>query len=137
MTAFHRITGRCSESGNSPRSDPRSGCVGRVAGFCNTRRMTTARPGPRRPLRRWTLLVAWVLCVGQTVADTHVHLDEHEEEACTFCAVAEPGHVPESGRVEAQPSEWNPSNGSPVYLAIRSPRPYAIGRPRAPPVSAS
>ena len=87
------------------------------------------------PLRRWASLAALLLCVGHSVADTHVHLDEHEEEVCTLCAIAEPGHVREVGWVDAQPSEWFPSHRVPVVSATLSPRPYEIGRPRAPPVS--
>ncbi len=99
--------------------------------------MTSAVPGPGRLMQRWTLLAALLLCVGHSVADTHVHLDEHEEEACTLCAISEPGHVPGVGPVHARSSEWCRPNGSRVVAAILSPRPYEVGYPRAPPFSVS
>ena len=97
--------------------------------------MTDAPPGPRRLLRRWALLGALALCVAQTVADTHVHLEGHEEEACTVCAISETGHSAEIGRVDAQPTEWRRSDSFAGFSATLPPRPYEVGRPRAPPVS--
>ena len=97
--------------------------------------MTSVAPRPGRLLQRWASLAALLLCVGHAVADTHVHLDEHEEEACTLCVIVEPSHVPLVGWVDARPSEWWPSNSMPVVSATLSPRPYEVGRPRAPPIS--
>ncbi|MCY4013940.1 MAG: hypothetical protein OXG82_14635 [Gammaproteobacteria bacterium] len=83
------------------------------------------------------MLAASLLWVGQAVADTHVHLDEHEEEVCTFCAISEPGHVPEISRLDALPPEWRRSNSLPVSSATLSFRPYEVARPRAPPLAIS
>ena len=94
---------------------------------------SAARPG--RLLQRWASLAALLLCVGHSVADTHVHLDEHEEEVCTLCAIVEPGHATEAGCVAARPSQGFPCNSMPVVSATLSPRPYEVGRPRAPPIS--
>ena len=83
------------------------------------------------------ILAALALCVGQSVADAHLHLDEQEEEVCTFCAISEPGHAPDIGQVVALPSELHRSDRLPEYSATLSPRPYEAARPRAPPVSVS
>jgi len=100
----------------------------------NSQTMTSvARPS--RVLQRWALLAALVACVGHSVADTHAHLDEHEEEVCTLCAISETGHVPEVGRLDARLSRWRRSNSLPVVSATPSPRPYEVARPRAPPIS--
>ena len=131
-----RADGIRPRAGKSPRPDSAPGHVGRIAGFRIAQRMTT-RPRPHRVPHRWAFLAAFTLFVGQTVADTHVHLDEHEEELCTVCAISEPGHVPEVGRVDAQPSQWHRSDSLPMYSATVSPRPYEVARPRAPPVSVS
>jgi len=113
-----------------------SGYVGRVAAFCNAEYMTSASRRRGRA-QRWALLAALALCVGQAAADVHLHLDEHEAEACTFCAISEPGHVLDIGQVDAQPSDWQLSNSLPASSAALSRRPYEISRPRAPPVSVS
>ena len=78
-----------------------------------------------------------MLCVGHSVGDAHAHLDAHEEEACTLCAISEPGHAPEVGWVDAQPSEWRWSDSLPVVSATLPPRPYEVVRSRAPPFSVS
>ena len=122
-------------SGNLLRPNSLSGSVGRVAGLCTTECMTSAPLGPRRLLQQWALLAALVFCVGQSAADTHLHLDEHEEDACTLCAIFEPGHVPDTGLVDTRPSEWRRSNDVRVFSATLSPRPYEVGCPRAPPIS--
>ena len=88
-------------------------------------------------MQRWAALAALLLCVVHSVADTHVHVDEHEEEVCTLCAIFEPGHVPEVGCVDARPSEWSRSNNYPVDSATLSPRSYEVGQARAPPFSLS
>ncbi len=85
----------------------------------------------------WALLAALALCVGQTVGDTHVHLDEHEEDACTVCAICDPGHVPQTGPADAQLPEWRRSGSLPVYSAAASPSLYQAAKPRAPPFSVS
>ncbi len=130
-----RIDDSRPQSGNSPRPDSLSGYVGHVVGFCNSERMTSALPSPHRLLQRWTLLAGLVLCVGQSVADTHLHLDEHEEETCTLCAISETGHVLDFGCVDARSSEWRRSNSAPVFSATLAPRPYEVGHPRDPPIS--
>lgn len=101
-------------------------------GFRTAGRMSSGQPRPH-----WALLGALALCLGQTVGDTHVHLDEHEEEFCTVCAIADPGPVPEIGRLDALPTGWRRSNSLPVFSATLPPRPYETGRPRAPPISVS
>ena len=90
-----------------------------------------------RLVQRWATLAALLLCVGHSVADTHVHLDEHEEEVCTLCAIFDPGHAPEVGCDGARPSERGRCNSSPFDSATLSPRPYEVGQPRAPPLSVS
>lgn len=102
---------------------------------CRSR--TANRVTSGQPRLHWALLGALALCLGQTVADTHVHVDEHEEEVCTVCAISDPGHVPEIGRLAALPTGWHRSNSLPVFSATLSPRPYETGRPRAPPISVS
>ena len=98
-------------------------------------KIVTARPG--RLLQRWASLAALLLCVGHSTADTHVHVDEHEEEVCTLCAIFEPGHAPDVGWDDAGPSEWGRRNSLPFDSATLSPRPYEVGQPRAPPLSVS
>ena len=99
--------------------------------------MTSAPLRPHRLLQQWALLVALVLCVGHSIACIHLHLDEHEEEVCTLCAISETEHIPDVECVDAWLSEWRRSNSAPVFSAITAPRPYAIGCPRAPPISVS
>ena len=130
-------TTRVNRSGSSIVLDTLFGRLGRVAGFRGVERTTSAPPGPRRVRQRLALLAALVLCVGQSVADAHLHLDEQEEEVCTFCAISEPGHVPDIGQVVALPSESRRSDRLPEYSATIAPRPYEVARPRAPPVSVS
>lgn len=95
-----------------------------------------APPGPRRVRQRWAVLAALVFCVGQTVADAHLHLDE-EEEVCTLCAISESGHVPNVIQVVALPPESRQPDRLPEYSATLCPRPYEAAQPRAPPVSIS
>lgn len=97
--------------------------------------LTNAPPRLRRALRRWVLLGALALCVGQSIADAHLHFQENEEEVCALCAISEPDQLPEVGWVDARPSEWRLFTGLPVYSATLAPRPYEVVRPRAPPVS--
>lgn len=120
--------------GNATQSDSAPGYVCHIACLGNSETMTSvARPG--RVLQRWALLAALVACAGHSVADTHVHLDEREEEVCAFCAISETGHVPEVGCLDARPSGWRRSNSLPVVSATLSPRPYEVAGPRAPPIS--
>ena len=118
------LNGRCASRAT------RRGGLGARLGHMET---TPANPG-HLP-QRWALLAALVLCVAHSVADTHVHLDEHEEEVCTLCAISEPGHIPGVGQVDAGPSECQRSNSLPVASATLCPRRYEVGRPRAPPIS--
>lgn len=113
------------------------GYVGHISGFSNTERMTSAPPRPSRLLRRLALLAVLVLCAGQSLAAAHLHLDEHEEEDCTLCAISDLGHVPDVECVDAQrPERWRSNDVTPSS-AILSPRPYEVARSRAPPVSVS
>ena len=107
-----------------------------IAGFRGAERTTSAPPGPRRARQRWAVLAVLALCVGQSVADAHLHVDE-EEENCALCAISEPGYVPDIGGVVALPSEARRPDRLPEYSATLSPRPYEAARPRAPPVSVS
>ena len=91
----------------------------------------------RKALRRWASFAALVLCVGPSVGDAHVHLDAHEEAACTLCAISEAGHAPEVGWVDTQPSEWRWSDSLPLVSATLAPRPYEVVRSRAPPFPVS
>ena len=131
-----RINDGYARSGNPVLPDSVFGHLGHFAGFPGAKRTTTAPLGPRRVRKRWALLAALAVCVGQSVADAHLHLDE-EEEVCTFCAISEPGHVPDTGQVLALPPESRRPDRLPEYSATLSPRPYEAARPRAPPVSAS
>ena len=99
--------------------------------------MTSAPLRPHRPLHQWALLVALALFVGHSIADTHLHFDEQEEEVCTLCACSETGYVPDVECVDAWLPEWRRYNIAPVFPAITAPRPYEIGCPRAPPISVS
>ena len=120
--------------GNATQSDSAPRYVCHIACFGNSDIMTSvARPS--RALQRWALLLALLSCVGLTAADTHVHLDEHQEEVCTYCAIPETGQLPEVGCLDAQPSQWRHSNSLLVVSATLSPRPYELALPRAPPIS--
>ena len=99
--------------------------------------MTGVPSGPRRRAWRWASLAALVLCVVQAVAAAHVHVDEQEEDACTVCAFSDPGHVQEVDATRAEPSKWRRADDFPAFSAILPLRPYELGRPRAPPASAS
>ena len=97
--------------------------------------MTGPEPRPGRQLQRWVAVAALLLCVGHAVADTHVHLDDDEEEVCALCAISEPGHVSEVARIGPRPAAWRRSSNVPVVEATRNPRPYEVPHPRAPPIS--
>ena len=86
-------------------------------------------------LQRFAWLAALVLCFGQAAADTHLHLDEIEEEVCALCVFSEPGHVVDVGGADAQPRAWRRTNSVPLVSAILSPRPFEVSRSRAPPIS--
>ena len=89
----------------------------------------------RRMLQRLVCVAAMVLCLGQAVADAHLHLDEIEEEACTVCAFSDPGQILIAECIEGQPSEWRRSECVPVFSAVLSPCPFEVARSRAPPIS--
>ncbi len=86
-------------------------------------------------LQRFAWLAALVLCFGQAAADTHLHLDEIEEEICTLCGFSDPGDVLDAGCADSQPRAWRRTDSVPVYSATLSPRPFEVSRSRAPPVS--
>ena len=86
-------------------------------------------------LQRLALVAAVALFLGQSVAAAHLHLDEHEEQACTLCAVSDPGHGRDVERVDGRPSELRPTDSVPVFSAILVCRPFEVSRSRAPPVS--
>lgn len=88
-----------------------------------------------RLLQRFAWLAAVVLCFGQAAADTHLHLDEIEEEVCTLCGFSDPGHLLDVGGTEGQPCAWHRTDSVPVFSATLSPRPFEVSRARAPPVS--
>jgi len=84
-------------------------------------------------LQRLALLAALVLYFGQSVADAHLHLDEHEEDACPVCAISDPGHILDVGGADGEPQAWHRINSVPVFSAVLSPRPFEVSRSRAPP----
>ena len=88
-----------------------------------------------RPLQRWVLFAAFVLYVVCSVADVHLHLDEHESEECTFCVISETSHVPDIASVNHRRIDLGWYDGIPVISATLSPRLYEVGHPRAPPIS--
>lgn len=129
------VNGSC-RSVDSPGWLPPPGTSAASPASAMRKNMTSASRRRGRA-QRWALLAALALCVGQAAADVHLHLDEHEAEGCTLCAISEPGHVLHVGQVDAQPSDWQLSNSLPTSSAALSRRPYEISRPRAPPVSVS
>ncbi|MCY4128495.1 MAG: hypothetical protein OXG15_04545 [Gammaproteobacteria bacterium] len=86
-------------------------------------------------MRRLTFFVALILCVGQTFADSHLHVDEHEEGECTVCAIVETGFVLEIVRPNNPSSRWRSVNNASTYSVTFSERPYALHWSRAPPIS--
>ena len=112
-----------------------AGRVGDIAGFANAATVTGVEPNSKRRLRWWVCVGALLLCVGNSLADTHVHLDEHEPEACALCAIFEPGHVSQVARLDARPSTWRRYSSLPVVSATLAIRPYKAAQPRAPPIS--
>ena len=86
-------------------------------------------------MRRFTCFVALVFCVVQVIADTHLHLEEHDEGDCTVCAIVEPGSVVEISRPYIQIWRWHLVEGSPTYVVALPARPYALDWSRAPPIS--
>ena len=99
--------------------------------------MPSAPLKPHRLLRHGIWHIALVLLVGHSTADKHLHLDEQEEEVCTFCAISDEVHDWDPVYVGARLSEWRSFNDAPVLLAISHRRQYEIGYPRAPPISVS
>ena len=88
----------------------------------------------QRMLQRLALLAALALYLGQSVADAHLHLDEHEEDVCLVCAIADPGHILDVRGASGQPQAWHRIDSVPVFSAILSPRPFEVSHSRAPPV---
>ena len=88
-----------------------------------------------RMLQRFAWLAAFLVCFGQAAADTHLHLDEFEEEVCTLCGFSDPGHVVDVGGADGQPRAWRRTHSVPVFSSILSPRRFEVSRSRAPPVS--
>ena len=97
--------------------------------------MSKALLNRHRMPQRFAWLAALVLCFGQADADTHLHLDEFEEDVCTLCGFSDPGHVQDVGSADSQPRAWRRTNSVPVFSAILSPRPFEVSRSRAPPIS--
>ena len=107
----------------------------RAAVFAYAKRILSAPLNPQRLLQRLALLAAIVLCVGQSFADAHLHFDAQEEQACTLCAISEPGHVPEIGWVDAQPPVRCRTHAVRVFSTTIAPRSFEARPSRAPPVS--
>ena len=97
--------------------------------------MTSTALRPSRLLQRWALLTALVLYLVSSVTDVHLHLDEHEGEECTFCAISETSQIPEVGPVNFRRTELRWFDSTPVISAALAPRLYGVGHPRAPPIS--
>lgn len=131
----NRISNSYPQTQNAVLPDSVFSCIGHIFGFSKGDRMTSAPPIRSCLLQQLTLLAAFVMCVGHSIVDTHIHLNEHEEETCTLCVISEPGHVPQDGRIDVRPSEWQCSDSLPVVSATLCPRPYEFGHPRAPPFS--
>ena len=122
-------------SGNPVQPYPVTGHNRYAAVFACAKRISSAPLNPQRLLQRLALLAAMVLCVGQSFADAHLHFDAQEEQACTFCAISEPGHVPEVGWVDVQPPVRCRTHAVPVFSTTIAPRSYEARPSRAPPVS--
>ena len=86
-------------------------------------------------LQRLALLAAVALCLGQSAADAHLHLDELEEEVCVVCGFSDPGQGLDVECVVSQPSEWRRADSVPVFSAVLVLRPFEVGRSRDPPIS--
>ena len=112
-----------------------AGRVSDIPGLANAAAVTSAEQNSGRRLRWWISVGAMLLCVANSLADTHVHLDEHEEEVCAVCAISKPGQVSEFARLDARPSNWRRSSSLPAVSATFSTRPYKAAQPRAPPIS--
>lgn len=97
--------------------------------------MSRALLNRRRAVQRFAWLAAVTLCFGQAAADTHLHLDEIEEEVCTLCGFSDPEDILDVGGTEAQPHAWHRTDSVPVFSANLSPRRFEVSRSRAPPVS--
>ena len=90
---------------------------------------------PHRMLQRLALLAAVALCLGQSAADSHLHLDALEEEVCVVCGFSDPGQGLDVEGVVSQPPEWCPADSVPVFAAILVLRPFEVSRSRDPPVA--
>ena len=131
----HRRSRPLQWRGVPPWLDSVAGRVGDIAGYDRAAAVTGVEPSSKRRLRWWVCVGALLLCVGNSLADTHVHLDEHEPEVCALCAIPEPSHVSEVARIDARPSTWRRYSGLPVVSATLATRPYKAAQPRAPPIS--
>lgn len=107
----------------------------RLADIAVAKRMPSARLDLQRQLQRWALLAAMVLFVGQSVVNAHLHFDAEEEQACTLCAISEPGQASEVGWADAQPPVRCRTHAVPVFSTTLAPRSYEARPSRAPPVS--
>ena len=85
-------------------------------------------------LQRLTSLAVLVLCIGQSAADVHLHLDEHEDEVCTLCAISDPGHILDLRGADGESWAWRRVGKVPVFSALLAPRLFEVSRSRAPPV---
>lgn len=84
-------------------------------------------------LQRLALLGAFVLYLGQSVADAHLHFDEHEEDVCSVCAISDPGHILDVRGTDGQSQPWHRVDSVLVFSIILSPSPFEVSRSRAPP----
>ena len=135
----HDIGNRCfdaSPCAGEP-AEPQSphGNNGHAADFAYAKRMPSAPLNLQSQLQRWALLAAMVLFVGQSVVNAHLHFDAKEEQACTICAISEPGQAPEVGWVDAQSPVRCRAHAVPVFSTTLASRPYEARPSRAPPVS--
>ena len=88
-----------------------------------------------RMLQRLALLAAMALCLGQSAADAHLHLDELEDEACIVCGFSDPGQGLDVEGVDGVPSEWCPADSVPLFSTLLVSRQFEVSRSRDPPVS--
>lgn len=86
-------------------------------------------------LQRLALLAAMAMCLGQSAADVHLHLDEHEDEACIVCGFSDPGQGLDVEGVDGVPSEWRPADSVPLFSTFLVSRQFEVSRSRDPPIS--
>lgn len=122
-------------SGNSVYPYSATGQKRRAAHHACANRMSGAPANLQRPLLRLALLTAVALCFGQSVAVTHLHLDAPQEQACTLCAISEPGQVSAVGQSGAGPLMPFQTHAVTVFSTALAARPYESRPSRAPPLS--